>query len=193
MARFYHIDRAGQLKRGNVIKLTLCDNLNPKDLQYHVELLFPEGVSKHGDTYSKKQVITQKNDGSLNADINSIIELLFEYVRRSNYSHRPSRFQSFFAFESQDEATDFRKNFCDSKGDLWEVECNDVQAFKADMSNLNFDDSLSTISYRASCYWEGRRNPDTSKTPIWEVLLTPPVSAVKKINSTTIKRPTYFE
>jgi hypothetical protein len=186
MARFYHIDRTGRLKKGDVIELTRYDDIPEECLQHHVDSLFPEGVSAFGDWYflnSKMKAMTKTEDGSIILNYSAIIDLLFEYVRRSNYSHRPSRFQSLFAFESQNEANNFRKNHCKSIGDLWEVECDDSQPFKADMNNLKLEGSLLMISYRASCYWEGRPCPYTSKTPVWELLLKPPIRVVKKIDS----------
>lgn len=178
MARFYHIDRTGRLKRGDVIELTRYDDINLDYLQHHVDSLFPEGVSVHGERYFL-QAGTEAVTNTMG--FSPIIELLFEYVRRSNYPHRPSRFQSFFGFESQNEAINFRKNYGNSIGDLWEVECDDAQTFKADMNNLTLQNSLLVLSYRASCYWEGRPDPDTNKTPTWEILLKPPINVVKKI------------
>jgi hypothetical protein len=174
MARFYHIDRSGQLRQGDVIGLTRYNDIDPEDLQHHADSLFPEGVSAHGERYFLKPETHA-------LEVNAIIELVFEYVRRSNYPHRPSRFQSFFGFDSKDAAINFRKNYGNSIGDLWEVECDDAQTFKADMNNLTLASSLLVLSYRASCYWEGRPDPDINKTPIWEILLQPPISIVKKI------------
>jgi hypothetical protein len=173
MAKFYHIDRLGRLNRGDEIELTCYDDVEPEFLQHHVDSLFPEGISSHGDTYFLKNETQAKG-------VSPIIELVFEYVRRSNYSHRPSRFQSFFAFGSPKDATNFSKIYGNSTGTLWEVECDDARCFKADMNILTLRDSLLVLSYRASCYWEGLPDP-SGKTPIWEFLLKPPIKIVEKI------------
>lgn len=174
MAKFYHIDRVGRLNRGDKIELTCYNDVSPEFLQRHVDSLFPEGISSHGEIYFLRNEMQAKG-------VSPIIELVFEYVRRSNYSHLPSRFQSFFAFGSPKDAINFSKKYGNSKGTLWEVECDDARSFKADMNILNLRDSLLALSYRASCYWKGLPDP-SGVTPTWEFLLKPPVEIVRKIN-----------
>lgn len=82
MARFYHIDRSGQLKQGDVIELTCYDDIDEECLQHHFDSLFPEGVSAFGDWYflnSETRAMTQTEDGSLITNSSAIIDLLFEY------------------------------------------------------------------------------------------------------------------
>ena len=63
------------------------------ELQDHVDFLFPEGVTSHGELYMLRGQTSAKG-------INPVIELLFEYVRRSLFPSCPSHFQSVFAFEN---------------------------------------------------------------------------------------------
>jgi len=171
MSIFYHVDRSEALNPNDEIKLVHHNDLVPDFLQEHVDSLFPDGVSVHGDRYFL-------NNASSAVGVDPIIELVFEYVRRSNYPHRQSRFQSFFAFKSFNDAIDFREKY--GNGVIWEVECDDSRAFTADMNNLTLNDSLLVLSYRASCYWGGLPNA-SNQSPIWEVLLTPPIKIIRSL------------
>ena len=141
-------------------------------MQQHVDVLFPHGVTQHGETY----VLRGKKPAN---SVSAVIELLFEYVRRSHYHERPSRFESLFAWKTLEDAHWFAKKFTSSKSvkppAIWEVEAN--SCFTADMSLLTLDSSLLVLSYNAHRYWKGRPGP----TPRWEVLLEPPVTVVRQM------------
>lgn len=173
MTIYYHIDRLGTLRSDSVIGLTRYDDIDPEALQQHVDQLFPEGVSSHGERYFLR-------NGTPAIVISPAIELLFEYVRRSSYADKPSRFQSFFAFGSLNDASNFREKFCNSQGTIWRVEYDDSGAFKADMNVLTLRDSLLVSSYRAHRYWQGLPDP-SGEPPVWEYLLPPPVTILSRI------------
>ena len=50
MALFYHIDRRGTLTLDSIIDLTRYNDVEPEILQQHVDMLFQDGVSQHGET-----------------------------------------------------------------------------------------------------------------------------------------------
>lgn len=175
MSVYHHIDRLGTLRPDSTISLTRYNDINPEDLQQHVDLLFPEGVSNHGEHYFLKA------DTRARA-VDPVIELLFEYVRRSFYTDKPSRFQSFFAFGSREDARIFMERYCNSRCTIWRVECDESRAFKADMNILTLIDSLLVTSYRAHCYWQGLPDPG-GDSPLWEFLLSPPVKVLERLQT----------
>ncbi|MEZ8709349.1 hypothetical protein AB6H46_23970, partial [Vibrio alginolyticus] len=54
MKKFYTVDRLGTLSSGTVIDITKYDDVNPEVLQSHVDELFPNGGSAHGENYLLK-------------------------------------------------------------------------------------------------------------------------------------------
>lgn len=98
-------------------------------------------------------------------------------MRRSNFPDKPSRFQSLHAFQKIEDATKFRKEYCESKGYIWEVKFDN--AFKVDMNLLNLEGSLLQLSYKINKYWSGLQGE--IKKPFWEFLLKPPIKVLKNI------------
>lgn len=167
MAQFYSLDRLGTLNQDLEIRLTRYNDINPAELQQHVDLLFPDGLSRHGEQYFLK------NDSSPRFSAPSI-EMLFEYVRRACFPDRPSRFQSMFAFESLNEAIEFKARYGNGQGTIWQIES--IEYFKADMGLLILGNTILVHSYLAHKYWKG----EAGERPIWEVLLVPPIRVIKK-------------
>ncbi len=166
MYNFFHVDSGKSLKKGQKIKLTHYYGIENKELEEHVNLLFPKGFSRHGERYFvSSQIRVEFKESDLPSLLennyikttsnsrNGIIEILFEYVRRSNFPDKPSRFQSLHAFKTIEDATKFRKEYCESKGYVWEVKCDN--AFKVDMNLLNLEGSLLKLSYKIHKYWSG--------------------------------------
>lgn len=166
--KYFTIDRNGGLQEGQTISLIRYNDVNPPDLQMHVDMLFPEGVTNHGERYMLNSM-TQANS------INGVLDLLFEYVRRSNYRACPSRFQSIFGFDSIEQANQFRNKYGKPNDLIWEIESNN--AFKADMNLLTLGTSLLVLSYNAHRYWQGIQSDD----PFWEYLLIPPIKVVQVV------------
>jgi hypothetical protein len=172
MGVFYHIDRINSLKENIQLSLTRYNDVRPIEIQEHVNEMFPEGVSTHGERYFLKNESTP-NIASPN------IEIFFEYVRKAFYPERPSRFQSYFGFETISDASNFSHCFPSDSGItpwLWEVEAE--LFFKADMNLLNQQKSVLIFSYLANKYWKGET---INASPIWEVLLIPPIIIKRRI------------
>jgi hypothetical protein len=169
MPSLYHVDRDSSLSKGQTIQLVRYTDIKPPEFQRHVDMMFPAGVSRHGNNYFL-------NNKSRSTIASPNIELVFEYVRRAFYPSRPSRFQSFFAFSTKGAALLFRKNYSNSIGKVWEVTA--LDSFTADMAPLTQRDSILVYSYRAHIYWQGQ---PSGPNPVWEVLLTPPVTILREV------------
>ncbi len=170
MEKLYTVDRLGTLTQNQVCKLVKHDDISPKFLNFHAADMFPEGVSRHGDSYflgSKQKTLIAS----------PALELTFEYVRRSIYPDRPSRFQCMFAVDNLESARLFMEKHPDYDSSIWEVDAEVV--FRANMNMLYAGDSILVTSYRANMYWAGDPGPDGF--PFWEYLLKCPVIIGKRV------------
>jgi hypothetical protein len=157
--KLYTLDRKGSLTSGLKIKLIQYKDIEPPPYQKHIDLMFPQGVSNHGDLY----FLSNKSQST---DVSSQIEILAEYVRRSNYKMRPSRFQSFFAVDNLEQIKQFSEKF--GNGTVYEIETRNY--FKADMNWLFQGNSILSYSHSLHEYWKG----NSTTNPFWEYLLIPP-------------------
>lgn len=164
---FFSVDRSGTLVADATLGLTTFHDVVPDAFQKHVDMMFPDGVTRHGDQYFVTATAA--------VAVNSAIELLFEYVRRSRYPKRLSRFQSVFAWETLEDAERFRSEAGSAADSIWEVEGADH--FRTDMRLLTMGGSNLQLSWNANQYWAGAPSSD----PTWEVLLSPPVRVVRKV------------
>ncbi len=169
MAKFFTVDRRGYLHTGMELHLTKHTDIIPQELQSHVDMMFPDGVSRHGDQYFL-------GSESHAAVASPAIELLFEYVRRAHFPYQPSRFKSFFAVETFSEAELFNQRYGEGKGTIWEIEA--TGWFRANMNLLTSNQTNLVFSYFAHSYWRGEPGPDQ---PLWEMLLTPPVRVLAQV------------
>lgn len=176
MPRYFTVDRRMSLKKSQPIDLIKYDDVKPQELQEHVDQLFPQGVTSHGELYLLRGTTMAKG-------VSPIIELMFEYVRRSQFPSCPSRFQSLFAFGTLKDAERFKKEYGSPNSLIWEVEAD--KAFKADMKLLTLAGSLLVLSYNAHRYWNGVPSGDK---PCWEFLLVPPVKVIRQINSQRVSK-----
>jgi hypothetical protein len=186
MPEFYHVDRVtGRLKSGQVIeflyaKSEIKDRTNRADIYTS---MFPNGVTYHGWEYLLNDKRVQPHQDKL-----GMIEILAEFIRRSDYPERISRFQSFFACKTLEDAKRFISLYpittpegeTKCQGDIWLVQCDRV-AFEGDMTYLGLGDCWLDAITRLKLYWAGERGQD--QAPLLEVLLKPPVTVVKKIKT----------
>ena len=86
MTTYYTLDRRNRLVAGTELRLQALDakkhslDIFP-DLAAHTAALFPDGLSDHGE----RHLPARANIPDAN------IELIWEYIRRAEFSHRPSR------------------------------------------------------------------------------------------------------
>jgi hypothetical protein len=184
LARFYHVAKI-QLEPNQIIKLIRINHTNENlpGIKNYINAEFEGRLTEHGIEYLTRRKITKIEPSTKKRiidDAEPIIEIIFEYVRRSNYENRPSRFQSIFAAKHLKDAKKFRDRYRKSIGDIWEIECETY--FKADM-NIITDPLYNTplvLSYLAHEYWLGHSHPKYPN-PSWEYLLTPPVKVLRRI------------
>lgn len=166
---FYTVDRKNSLKSGSIINLSKFTDITPQVLQHHLNDLFPEGVSRHGDQYFAGNFPPFKLNGNF-PNVEGFIELLFEYVRKAYFPDRPSRFQSMYGLKTVEMAELFKQKI--KLGDSPIKKIKSDKYFRADMSLLNPQESTLAYSYNAHKYWKGEAGSDN---PFWEYLLSPPI------------------
>ena len=174
LGTYYHLDRTGSLEIGQTISLepTEIFNCSIDHLIDHANELFEKGISRHGLQYINQRV----TDDSLS-------EWFFEYVRRSNFTDKPSRFQSFFALSSLEDIQKFKKRFNISSGNVYLIESENY--FKADMNLVGLQTSPLSLSLLANTYWSGNTREElyakNDREPLWEYLLTGSIKVIGKV------------
>jgi hypothetical protein len=180
MLHFYHVDRSKTLRAGEVVNLEKIPITDETDHTTHfISSMFPDGITRHGWNY-----LINRNRPTPKKDLNGIIEILAEQIRRSHYPHRLSRFQAFFVCKTIQEAENFINSYpitlpdqtegC--QGNIWEVASENVE-FESDYRWLSLGNCWLDALSNLHNYWQGIR----SSSPLWEVLLKPPIRVVKKV------------
>lgn len=172
MEKFFAVDRACTFKEGMVLELVRHTDVDPAVLQLHVDSLFPDGLSVHGERYLL-------NNNSRGTIASPMIELLFENVRRAHFPDSPSRFQSVFACCSVEEASQFRAAYGNREAPIWEI-YSDSQYCKGNMRLLDSNQTTLVCSYLAHEYWSGNQGP-VELAGLTEVVLKLPVSVGSKV------------
>lgn len=165
----YTVDRANTLAEGMICQLVRHIDVSPSFLANHVETLFPEGVSRHGEVHFLRE------DARALA-INPMLELLFEHVRKGSFQTRPSRFQSMFAVDDLDLALEFREKYSTYSAPIYRVSAE--ATFRGDMHLLNAGHSALVTSWLAFQYWNGEAG---TAQPFWEWILKHPVEIGERV------------
>lgn len=171
MNTFYAVDRTHQLAEGMTISLTKYDDVQPNELQEHVDILFPDGFSVHG----KRYLLENSSHGNISEPA---IELLFEYVRQAHFPEITSRFQSFFACETLEDARTFKIGFGDSESRIYEINTENSY-FRGNMNLLDNSRTSLVCSYFAHDFWKGNAGPIPHV--FWELMLELPVTVGNRI------------
>lgn len=110
----------------------------------------------------------------------ALVEHLFEDVRQSRFSDRPSRFGAFFCSESLQDALRFRNAYRAKNARVFAVEpAEGARLFRADMRWLNCAlDSFDHIGRCARAYWAGEA---TSDQPHWELLVAGDLRVLEEV------------
>lgn len=170
--RFFHVDRRGELSVGDEVDRDHVDAGTAEERALVADL-FDGGVAPHGRHYCTTDLYADDADGLWDVSC----ELLFDLVRRDRFPWRPSRFQSVFGFESRSAADRFVAEFVDGEATLFEVSAGD--AFAADMHLVDAP-TLPEGVRQAHYYWEGLTDRED---PLWEVLLEPPVTVERMVET----------
>lgn len=188
MKLYYHTDRSDALHPGFIVErepyhdeslLAVFSPFIDNDFLNHLSAMAKEGLSLHGARY-----LIQLN-GSVDFPCLSI-ELYYEYIRWKYYPDRPSRMQSFFAWQKYDDAIDAAKEI--GTGRVFEVRCDSVP-FVGDMNHLKLSLDPEKQQRAARGYWEG--NPfsrDFGYKPRWEYVLRLQVEIVREVLVNPITR-----
>jgi hypothetical protein len=154
-----------------VLDIEHHDDVLPPDLQVYVDELLPAGVTYHGELHLLR--------GQPSPVMDPWLEVLWEHVRRADFPDAPSRYQS---VETLAEAQRFQAKFPPT-GVVWEVEA--TRYVRSDMTFTSGISSPLVASYFARCYWAGQPRPssDAPSEPWWELLLTPPVTVVRRVDA----------
>jgi transcriptional regulator with XRE-family HTH domain len=175
VGRFFHVDRKQRLHAGDTLGLTDPQTLEPipqPGLQEHLLALFPEGLTWHGLGYLFWQNTPVFPTPEMPATFDDMrshgIDLVAEFIRRAAYPTRPSRYQTVFAWETEEMA----RRFAEPDALIWEVDGECI--FKADMNWLGMRTALET-SHTLHRYWSGEPKSDK---PTWECFLRPPVTVI---------------
>ncbi|MHB8235675.1 MAG: hypothetical protein ACYDHT_13570, partial [Solirubrobacteraceae bacterium] len=127
-------------------------------------------MTQHGAQYTLASTL----DGSVAP------EWFFELVRRAEFSERPSRFESVFAFETLFDARAFRHSYGGNNSvPILRVEGS--VAHRANMNLVRWTSPSATTLARAREYWLSERG---LATPLRELLLAAPVTVDEAVAET---------
>lgn len=138
-----------------------------EDLAVRLKALFPEGLSQHGWQYMvfRNDFIVGPN-GQAYVIHEWQVELTFEAIRKSDFPHRPSRMQCYFAWETLEAARAFKA------ADQHIYRLSSSNGFRADQKWLTLGVQNVSSVFNAHQYWSGNASGD----PRWEILLKAPVA-----------------
>lgn len=159
---------------------------------------FPAGLSRHGAKYAPGSIVTNdsmilpgcwqamsgmieyistNDDGQGRSYIEAHqihYEWMIELIRRAEFEDEPSRFQSFFAWPTLEDAEKFIEENRTGGKPIFKVKCEDYKIRDMELAEtpyfgIGFD--------KARKYWKG--NPGDA--PTWEVVMEPPIEALERI------------
>lgn len=171
MTIFYHVDRAGRLRAGQVMNLTKIVDDDRPEVAAQFNEVFPDGVSHHAG-----YLLGWENPPGWATRR----EVTLENIRRNHYPDLPSRCTSIFACGSIESADRLRTEglFGDrvswSYAHIWKVEAD--QWFMADM-NVFAHWGYENLESGAHAYWQREISPN----PFFEFLLKPPVRVREEV------------
>jgi hypothetical protein len=191
MPDFFTVDRLGSLSSNSILRLgqiALEPQPGVKD-QDGVDFLleqFPKGISRHGRSYLIERILitgyiapllpgqTQSTEGLV--WYGPALELIVEFVRRSEFAKCPSRFESLFAWETVDDAKREKASRGWGTSKIYRVATE--RSHRADMKMLALGSETITKAWsNARDYWSGKSSVD----PSWERLLSFPVTVSNEV------------
>ena len=182
---YYSVDRRGMYAVGESLDLYQSDPysrtllasheglFSSAEIAAHVHQLFPDGLSLHGWEWMTwhSQICTDHN-GIKYTHNERAIELAFEFVRRAAFPGQRSRLQSYFAWNSLDDA----KAFATAGQPIYRLEPSVV--LRADQRWLHLSEQNAIASFQAHRYWTGIG----TAAPKWEYVLAAPVKVAEKMS-----------
>ncbi len=141
------------------------------ELARHLHDLFQSGLSMHGWEYFTTHRDFVNSQGKNYAHYETALELILEFVRRDKFPQRPSRLQSYFAWDNLEAAIAFNTE----RKPIFRVEAD--AAFHADQVWLRLSNQGVAAAFSAHQYWSGA----PSKNPRWEFVMVPPVRILERV------------
>ena len=181
---FMHVSRLMQFPDGHILDLSkglnfhqhswinLLGGFVDRGFVKHLEQLFEQGISKHGSNYlyhGLKDMICYSSWA---------LEMCFEHVRYTEFTEKPSRLQSAFAWRDLAEA---QKALRSNEWAIYAVQPLDAVAF-LDMKLITGDRKLfGGAEDNARAYWGGKKPETPEYTPLTEVVMKCPVKILEKV------------
>lgn len=167
----YSMDRRGLWLPDEIFSLRSPDFsfLDAHGVTVNKELLsceFEEGISAHGQDYLLANGVGDRTD--LKSLRSTIMELVWELVRRKDFPLMPSRFTCIFGCETVSDVEAFSKRY-GGTGPIYKVIAD--RCYKLDMSWLGWASPATQLWSNAISYWSGA----SSSQPFWEYLVPLPV------------------
>ena len=173
----YHVDRANTLTAGQIIDYRQANLASdaPDYLKTGIEKFFEGGISRHGQEYLQRPILVSGNPITVESD--TYLEVILELIRQKMYPDLPSRYQSFFAYGSIDQAKAwFNPNLPYITTSIWEVESE--KSCKFDIGWLKTGRNVAESFHYAINYWEGNTY---TEAPEPEYLLKLPVKVIRRV------------
>lgn len=163
----YRVDRCGDMEIGEVLKTTPVD-FHISELNKSFGRRFPVGVSSHGWNYL--YTTPKIEESGL-----YFAELIYEDLRLSTFPQMPSRYTSFFTFQTEQEV----KSWSLKNGyDVYEVEYEIGVVLDMNMTgSVDLQKvSIPSVMNQTIKYWSGEK----TENPQMEVLMTAPIKILRK-------------
>jgi Protein of unknown function (DUF2441) len=165
MKYYYHLDRSGILHKGMTINLHKFSAGTEPEVAHDLNVLYPDGVSRFGAAILSGRSMNLTN-------LLREREKRLEEIRLSDYSECPSRFTTFFACRTVEQAQEFRTLVNSLESKIWKIE-----GRGGVVKDMNFLQGrpLLALEVDGHHYWRGH----TSDNPFWECLVTLPIKAIE--------------
>ena len=171
------MDRRGSLRAGQVVTLRSPDFSTLDALQVAVDkdLIsreFGGGISAHGQAYLLANGVGDKAE--LKVLRSTVMEIVWELVRRKDFPQLPSRCVSIFGCETIQDAEAFGVRYAGT-GPIFEVLAN--RYYRLDMNWLEWASPVAQLWSRAYNYWSGT----SSSKPFWEYVVPLPTKVGNRV------------
>lgn len=181
-----------QIKNGVIVE---SPDLNEEILQEE----YPNGLSRHGARYAQSALVAS-NKVSLGEGWEAMsgvftftnfeegvqgrhrtvpyqvqYEWMFELIRRAEFEEAQSRFQSYFAWPTLEDAEQFITEHRTKGQAIFKVQCDNYELRDMDLVETPY---LGVAYANARQYWKAEHG---SETPTWEVVMEPPIQVVEQV------------
>lgn len=175
--KLYHIDRGGTIQVGQILELQKNIYFENEYKDKCLSMVMPyykNGLSHHGIHY----LLTNELFNNKVMPLSNVMDIIFEYERLLNYSDKLSRYQSFFAFDSEGVKKFISdNNLSDSFYKIYEVKSDYVEKHNMTLISGSMHYNIAAM---AKIYWENGVDP--YNRPVWnEYLLKYPIQILKEV------------